>query len=85
MVTNYVGTLDRILEFIRTYQPTTDRLVEFHREAFDQVSSRSSILRRVDYLEDVRFIVLEDQEWKLGPEGQAYVTEQTTDTLLVFC
>ncbi len=80
--TSYVDTLDRILRFVHTHQPSVDELVGWHRGTFEQVSSRESIARRVDYLEDVGFIVLEGTAWKLGQEGKAYVTDQTTDTLL---
>jgi putative restriction endonuclease len=48
--TRYVETLDAILEFVETHQPTTDTLVGWHRGTFANVSSRDSIMRRVRYL-----------------------------------
>ncbi len=44
--TRYVETLDAILEFVETHQPTADGLVDWHRGSFPSVSSRESILRR---------------------------------------
>lgn len=80
--TSYVETLDAILKFVDEHQPTTDELVGWHRGTFARVSSRDSILRRVDYLEDVGFIRRVEGHWQLGPEGEAYLSEQTTSTLL---
>jgi putative restriction endonuclease len=80
--TSYVETLDAILGFVDEHQPTTDELVGWHRGTFARVSSRDSILRRVDYLEDVGFIRRAGDHWQLGPEGEAYRSEQTTATLL---
>ncbi|WP_254820841.1 HNH endonuclease [Haloglomus halophilum] len=80
--TSYVETLDAILEFVDEHQPTTDELVGWHRGTFARVSSRDSILRRVDYLEDVGFIRRAGDYWQLGPEGEAYLSDQTTSTLL---
>jgi putative restriction endonuclease len=80
--TSYVETLDAILEFVDEHQPTTDELVGWHRGTFARVSSRDSILRRVDYLEDVGFVRHAGEHWQLGPEGEAYLSEQTTSTLL---
>lgn len=80
--TSYVDTLDAILEFVNEHQPTTDKLVRWHRGTFERVSSRESILRRVDYLEDVGLTQYVEGHWDLGPEGEAYVSDQTTSTLL---
>lgn len=80
--TNYVETLDAILTFVTSHRPTTDELVGWHRGMFEQVSSRESIQRRIDYLEDVGFIEQDNQGWTLGPEGQEYVPERSTETLL---
>ena len=79
--TRYVETLDSVLEFVADHEPTTDELVGWHRGTFDSVSSENSILRRVGYLEDVGFIELVGEEWTLGPEGRAYVDDQSTETL----
>ncbi len=80
--TSYVETLDTILAFVDEHEPTTDELVGWHRGTFDRVSSRNSILRRVDYLEDVGFLTLEDSRWVLGHEGETYMADRTTTTLL---
>lgn len=44
--TRYVETLDAILEFVETHQPTADGLVDWRRGSFPSVSSREAILRR---------------------------------------
>ncbi|MEY7849098.1 HNH endonuclease [Natrarchaeobius sp. A-rgal3] len=80
--TSYVETLDAIIEYVNAQQPTTDELVGWHRGRFEQVSSRDSILRRCDYLEDVGFLEVHADEWDLGPEGQRYFANRSTETLL---
>jgi putative restriction endonuclease len=80
--TNYVETLDAILEFVQTHQPTTDELVGWHRGTFVNVSSRSSIMRRVSYLQEVGFIQQTDTRWRLGEVGRRYIQNQETTTLL---
>lgn len=80
--TSYVETLDAILAFVASHQPTTDELVGWHRGTFEQVSSRGSIRRRIDYLEDVGFLEMDGHQWTLGPEGETYVADQSTETLL---
>lgn len=80
--TNQVETLDAVLEFVDEHEPTTDELVGWHRGTFVRVSSRDSILRRVDYLEDVGFLQLEGNRWVLGPEGETYRRDRTTAALL---
>lgn len=78
----YVETLDMILEYVQTNQPTTDELIGWHRGAFENVSSRDSIMRRVSYLEQVGFFGRVDDEWVLGEAGHEYATEFDTATLL---
>lgn len=78
----YVETLDAILSFVLAHDPTTDELVGWHRGTFEQVSSRNSILRRVDYLEDVGFLTQESGHWQIGEEGQTYMADRSTETLL---
>ena len=80
--TRYVETLDVILEFVETHQPTTDELVRWHRRTFSNVSSRDSILRRVSYLQEVGFLRQEDAQWDLGEAGREYVQEHNVTTLL---
>ena len=78
----YVETLNEILEFIDTHQPTTDELVGWHRGTFSNVSSRDSIMRRVGYLQQVGFLNRIDDRWTLGPAGEDYLPNHETDTLL---
>lgn len=78
----YVETLDGVLSFVSSHEPTTDELVGWHRGTFEQVSSRDSILRRVDYLEDVGFLTQKSGLWQLGEEGQTYMADRSTETLL---
>jgi len=80
--TNYVKTLNAILEYVDDQQPTPDELIGWHRGHFERVSSRDSIQRRIDYLEDVGFIERDGHHWRLGPEGTTYIAEKTTETLL---
>lgn len=80
--TNYVETLDGILEFVEAHQPTTDELVGWHRGTFVNVSSRDSIMRRLTYLEQVGFLDCEHDQWYLSQAGAEYVQEQDTSTLL---
>jgi len=54
--TRYVDTLDGIVEFVETHNPTTDEMVGWHRGTFPNVSSRDSIMRRVSYLQQVGFL-----------------------------
>lgn len=80
--THYVETLDRTLEFVEDHRPTTDELVGWHRGSFANVSSRDSILRRVDYLEDAGFLQQSNDHWELGLAGREYTQQQDTETLL---
>lgn len=80
--TQYVETLDQILEFVESHQPTTDELVGWNRGTFANVSSRDSIMRRVSYLEKVGFLRREGDRWVLGENGREYFQNQTTVTLL---
>ncbi len=80
--TQYVDTLDAIIEFVEGYNPTTDELVGWHRGTFANVSSRDSIMRRVSYLQQVGFLHEVDDRWELGEAGRTYVENQTTATLL---
>lgn len=84
--TSYVETLDAILEYVKAQEPTEDDLVGWHRGTFERVSGRSSIERRVGYLASVGFLARENGHWHLGPEGQRYMREQSTETLVeVMC
>jgi putative restriction endonuclease len=80
--TQYVNTLDAILEFIVSHHPTTDELVGWHRGTFERVSSRDSIMRRVSYLQQVGFIQQDGERWVLGTAGREYVQENDLETLL---
>ncbi|MDG5821644.1 HNH endonuclease signature motif containing protein [Natronococcus sp. A-GB7] len=80
--TSYVKSLDSILNYADEQQPTTEELVGWHRGHFARVSSQKSIMRRIDYLEDVGLLTKNGQHWTLGPEGNRYITDQSTDTLL---
>ena len=80
--TRYVETLDSILGFVETHQPTTDEIVEWHRTTFSSVSSGDSIMRRVRYLRQVGFLQQGQTGWTLGSPGQEYVQNQNMATLL---
>jgi putative restriction endonuclease len=80
--TQYVETLNAILEFVASHTPTTDELVGWHRGMFERVSSRDSIMRRVSYLQQVGFIRQDDQEWVLDDVGREYADGYDDGTLL---
>lgn len=80
--TSYVETLDSLLEFVAAHHPTTDELLGWHRGSFERVSSRDSIRRRIDYLANVGLLEFDEQRWTLGPEGERYVADWSTETLL---
>lgn len=78
----YVETLDMILEFVASYNPTTDELVGWHRGTFANVSSRESIMRRVRYLRNVGFLRQANDHWRLDRAGREYSQSGDTETLL---
>lgn len=78
----YVETLDIIVDYVEANRPSTDELVGWHRGTFEAVSSRESIMRRVDYLEDVGLLEAADDGWDLGPLGREYTEDRATSTLL---
>lgn len=80
--TSYVETLDQVLAFVRASAPTTDELVEWHREQFMRVSSRDSIMRRVKYLKQVGFLAQLGEQWELGDAGRTYIKDNDIATLL---
>jgi len=80
--TQYVETLDAILEFVVEHQPTSDELIGWHRGSFPNVSSRDSILRRVRYLQQVGFLRQANDHWDLGNAGQEYFENGEIGTLL---
>lgn len=79
--TNYIETLDSILEFVAAQQPTTDELIGWHRGRFERVSSRDSIQRRLDYLVNVGFLERANNEWTLGVSGEEYLKDRSVETL----
>jgi len=80
--TQYVETLNAILSVIEEHEPTTDELIGWHRGAFQNVSSRESIMRRITYLQNVGFLKKPTNNWQLGERGREYVESKDTDTLL---
>lgn len=80
--TQYVETVDAILDFIEEHQPTTDELVGWHRGSFANVSSRESIMRRISYLEQVGFLRQMNDHWRLDDAGREYIEQGDMATLL---
>ena len=80
--TRYVETLDAIIEFVDTHNPTTDELVGWHRGTFTNVSSRDSIMRRVSYLQQVGFLRHDDNRWIVGEAGKEYARANDIEVLL---
>lgn len=84
--TQYVDTLDTILEFVEAHQPTTEELAGWHRGSFQNVSSRDSIMRRVSYLQQVGFVRQTNDHWGLGEVGREYVKQGDVATpLRIMC
>lgn len=79
--TQYVETLDMILEYVEEHTPTTEELVGWHRGHFHNVSSRDSIMRRVAYLRNVGFLEEADGLWHLGDGGREYYDAGDLETL----
>ena len=79
--TNYVRTLDRILDYVATTEPTTDELVEWHRTNFSNVQKRGSIEDRLGYLTNVGFLSETDDGWTLGEQGERYIEDKNREEL----
>ncbi|WP_276246169.1 HNH endonuclease [Haladaptatus sp. YSMS36] len=79
--TQYVETLNTTLAFVDSYHPTTDELVAWHQETFANVSSRSSIMRRMGYLTNLGFLQRDGEVWRLGAVGHEYTQNHDTATL----
>ncbi|WP_433632675.1 HNH endonuclease [Halomicrococcus sp. NG-SE-24] len=80
--TQYIETLDAILDFVEAHQPTSDELVGWHRGSFPNVSSRDSIMRRASYLQQVGFLHQANDHWELGDAGREYIEQGDMATLL---
>lgn len=73
--TSYVDTLDAILAYVTSREPTTDELVGWHRGTFDRVSSRDSIIQSRASLAHPRRVSgfgvrLADSRQNIGPVGR---------------
>nr|WP_277504884.1 hypothetical protein [Haladaptatus sp. DYSN1] len=79
--TQYIETLDATLAFVDSSYPTTDELVAWHQETFANVSSRSSIMRRMGYLTNLGFLQRDGEKWTLGAVGEEYTQNHDTATL----
>lgn len=79
--TNYVNTLDAIIDTVRRTHPDTDALVSWHREYFSRVSSRESILRRIRYLDTIEILTQRDGQWHRGQAGRRYDENREMETL----
>jgi putative restriction endonuclease len=80
--TQYVDTVNQILEYVDAHHPSMDDLVGWHRGAFANVSSQDSIMRRVRYLQHVGFLRQTNEQWELGAAGREYVEQGDMATLL---
>ncbi|ERG97191.1 HNH endonuclease signature motif containing protein [Haloquadratum walsbyi] len=79
--TNYVDTLDAIIDTVRRTHPDTDMFVSWHREYFSRVSSRESILRRIRYLDTIEILTQCDGRWYRGQAGRRYDENREMETL----
>ena len=82
---SFVETLEAIVRFVDEAEPSTDRLVRWHRDRFARVSSGDSIMRRLRYLENVGFLEEMDDRWTLGPHGPDVLTGDRTRLAEVMC
>lgn len=80
--TEYVETLDRIIDFVAVEVPDSAEFIEWHRREFNNVQSENSIQRRIRYLDNVGFLDFEGEKWTLGDEGMEYYRNRSLDTLL---
>jgi len=53
---SFVETLEAIVRFVDEAEPSTDRLVQWHRDRFARVSSAASVMERVRDLESVALL-----------------------------
>ena len=83
--TSFVETLEAIVRFVDEAEPTTDRLVQWHRDRFARVSSATSVMRRVRYLENVGFLAEAGDRWDLGPHGSAVLAGDRAQLAEIMC
>ena len=83
--TSFVETLEAIVRFVDEAEPSTDRLVQWHRDRFARVSSGASVMRRVRYLESVGFLEELDDWWTLGPHGPDVLTGDRMRLAEIMC
>ena len=79
--TAYMDTLEQVLEFVEIATPAEDKLVQWFKTNFPNVSSDDSIIRRVRFLQSLQFIVKEDDAFVLGPAGRRVQATSAPDTL----
>jgi len=83
--TSFVETLEAIVRFVDEAEPSTDRLVQWHRDRFARVSSATSVMRRVRYLENVGFLAKAGDRWSLGAHGPAVLAGDRAQLAEIMC
>jgi hypothetical protein len=54
---SFVEMLEAIVRFVDEAEPSTSWLVQWNRDRLARVSSATSVMRRVRYIENVNFLV----------------------------
>jgi len=83
--TSYAETLMRVLQFVGEAEPKTNRLIEWHRDLFEDVSSADSITYKLSYLKSVGFLDQMDDVWTLGPLGTDVIAGDRAQLAEIMC
>jgi putative restriction endonuclease len=75
----YVDTLERVLKFVEMANPDKEKLVQWFKISFSNVSSDDSIGRRITFLTSVDFLEQEGKGFRPGPAGRRYLKTSSPD------
>ncbi|WP_224268520.1 hypothetical protein [Haloprofundus salinisoli] len=77
----YLETLKRVLEFVEMASPEEQKLIQWFKTSFSNVSSDYSIHRRLQFLQSLRFIAEEDGVFTLGAAGRRLRATESADVV----
>lgn len=77
----YVDTLERVLKFVEMANPDKQKLTQWFKTSFSNVSSDNSIGRRITFLTSVDFLEQEDGKFRPGAAGRRYLTTSSPDVV----
>lgn len=77
----YVDTLERVLKFVEMANPDKQKLVQWFKTSFSNVSSDDSIGRRITFLTSVGFLEQESLKFRPGPAGRRYLATTSPDVV----